>query len=188
MIWILLVPHDKNMDDLKENGQRTWGFEQGSRVYHVEINAYQSKWSKCECFSHSEYTTHLHLSSFCKAETKISIINSSIKFQCHFVKQMVCKSFMQKMSTSISAGSVKISSGVAKEGPLANLQHAPQPSTQPHNSFLLLPKPLTLLVLVVPLLPELVLGFIFLAFCSILWAEVTMLKEDWQTMLDTCGW
>jgi hypothetical protein len=41
---------------------------------------------------------------------------------------------------------VKISSGVAKAGPLASLQQAPQPSTHRHNgSFLLVPKPVVLL-------------------------------------------
>ena len=51
----------------------------------------------------------------------------------------------------MSRGSVKISSGVGKEGPLSSLQQAPQPSTHRHNgSFLRLPKP-TLLGLCFPL-------------------------------------
>lgn len=44
--------------------------------------------------------------------------------------------------TWMSEGSWKISSGVAKEGPLLSLQQAPQPSMQRHSSsFLSPPKP-----------------------------------------------
>lgn len=51
--------------------------------------------------------------------------------------------------TWTSEGLSKISSGVAKAGPLSSLQQAPQPSTQTHDgSFLLCPKPTFLVVFV----------------------------------------
>lgn len=71
----------------------------------------------------------------------------NIELYIFFLTNILWAKVLESKPTSMSAGSLKISSGVTKEGPLSSLQQAPQPSTHRHNgSFhrLLKPTPLGL--------------------------------------------
>lgn len=111
---------------------------------------YRHKWSIYAWSSRSECTIHLRQSSFYRAEIhKVKYLYQSIlrnhsimleEFQLRFNSDDE-----MNWRTSMSEVFWKISSGAAKDGPLASLQQAPHPSMHCHNSSFRFPPNPTLM-------------------------------------------